>query len=499
MRSTTTFAALAAGASVVSAQALQGFNYGATNSDGSIKDQQRYADEFKVAKQLVGTDGWASARLYTSIQGGTVNTPIAAIPAAIAEDTTILLGIWCSGGQDIVNNEIAAIKAAIEQYGDEFTSRVVGLSVGSEDLYRISPTGIAAESGYGAEPQDLVKYIGQARSALKGTGLENVKIGHVDTWNDWVNGSNSAVVDAVDWLGFDGYPYFQSTVENPIENAEALFDESYAATVAAAKGKDVWVTETGWPVSGPDYGKAEASLVNARKYWVAVACKLKGKVNTFWYTLQDAFPTTPAPSFGVVGTELSTTPLYDLSCPADGGESSSSSAAASSVAASSTSADAQPTETETDEEPTGVYPGGGSQPTDEAEASTAQTIGSTGKGVTYSTGVANTLITVPYSTSGIDTLITVPSVTKIVSSPTGYVTAPTGTAGTVGQDQPSAGPGSGPGANGNNTVVTPTAPSNPSGTGDESANPAFTGGAVKAAAPFMAGAVAAVMGVMAFF
>lgn len=341
--------------------------------------------------------------------------------------------------------------------------------------------------------------------------MENVKIGHVDTWNDWVNGSNSAVVDAVDWLGFDGYPYFQSTVENPIENAEALFDESYAATVAVAKGKDVWVTETGWPVSGPDYGKAEASLVNARKYWEAVACKLKGKVNTFWYTLQDAFPTTPAPSFGVVGTELSTTPLYDLSCPADGGESSSSSAAASSSASSSaasssaaassaaasTSADAQPTETETDEEPTGVYPGGGSQPTDGAEASTAQTIGSTGSGVTYSTGVANSSITVPYGTTGIDTLISVPSVTKIVASPTGYVTAPTGSAGTVGQDQPSAGPGSGPGANGNNTVVTPTAPSNPSGTGDESANPSFTGGAAKAA-PFMAGAVAAVMGVMAF-
>lgn len=67
MRSSTSIVALAAGVSAVSAQALQGFNYGATNSDGSIKNQQRYEDEFRVAKELVGTSGWASARLYTSI------------------------------------------------------------------------------------------------------------------------------------------------------------------------------------------------------------------------------------------------------------------------------------------------------------------------------------------------------------------------------------------------------------------------------------------------
>lgn len=41
---------------------------------------------------------------------------------------------------------------------------------------------------------------------------------------------------------------------------------------------------------------------------------LFGKTNTWWYTLQDAYPTTPNPSFGVVGTVLSDTPLYDLSC-----------------------------------------------------------------------------------------------------------------------------------------------------------------------------------------
>ena len=206
-------------------------------------------------------------------------------------------------------------------------------------------TGIKNKSGLGAQPSELVKYIGQVREALAGTPLEGVPIGHVDTWNDWVNGSNSEVVAAVDWLGFDGYPYFESTIENDIENAEELFFKSYDATVAAAQGKDVWVTETGWPVSGPESGDAVASVENARKFWEKVACKIVGKVNTYWYTLQDAFPIVPAPSFGVVGTELSTTPLYDLSCPADGEDTSSSSPSAQSSVASSTAT--EPAETET--------------------------------------------------------------------------------------------------------------------------------------------------------
>ncbi|KFY37805.1 hypothetical protein V495_06932, partial [Pseudogymnoascus sp. VKM F-4514 (FW-929)] len=311
MRTTASVLALVATASAVH----QGFNYGSTNSDGSIRDQQRFQDEFNAAKSLEGVTGFNSARLYTMIQGGTANDPISAIPAAIAADTTLLLGIWASAGQEGINNEIAALKRAIEQYGDDFTSRVTGLSVGSEDLYRLSPTGIAAKSGYGAEPQDLVSYIGQVRQAIAGTALKGTPIGHVDTWNDWVNGSNSAVIEAVDWLGVDAYPYFQTSMANGIDNGPQLFFDAYDATVGAAGGKDVWITETGWPVSGPVSGQAEANLKNAKFFWDKVACPSLGKINTYWYTLQDSFPNTPSPSFGVVGTTLSTKPLFDLSCP----------------------------------------------------------------------------------------------------------------------------------------------------------------------------------------
>jgi glucan endo-1,3-beta-D-glucosidase len=188
--------ALAAGASSASATIYQGFNYGAGTD---------FATEFALAKSLVGTSGaFTSARLYTTIEQNTATNPSSAIPAAIQQDVSLLLGIWGSGGQATVDNEITALKNAIAQYGSEFTSRVVGISVGSEDLYRESPTGIEAMAGIGANPADIVNYINQVRSAIAGTGLSSVPVGHVDTWTAWVNGSNSAVVGASDFLGMDG-------------------------------------------------------------------------------------------------------------------------------------------------------------------------------------------------------------------------------------------------------------------------------------------------------
>jgi glucan endo-1,3-beta-D-glucosidase len=283
-------------------------------------------------------------KLTTAKQAGTANDPISAIQAAINTKTTLLLGIWASGGQGLVDSEITALKRAIQQYGTAFTSLVTGLSVGSEDLYRISPTGLAApDAAPGADPATLTNYIQQVRAAVSGTALSSVKIGHVDTWTAWVNGSNDAVINAVDFIGMDAYPYFQSTMANGIENNDGLFKAAYDATVAAAGGKDIWVTETGFPVSGKQSGAAVPSLANAKTYWDQVGCgRLFGKVNTYWFTLQDAYPITPNPSFGIVGSTLSTTPLYDLSCadvasPSSVAPSSSASAQASSSASSGSS------------------------------------------------------------------------------------------------------------------------------------------------------------------
>jgi glucan endo-1,3-beta-D-glucosidase len=103
-------------------------------------------------------------------------------------------------------------------------------------------------------------------------------------------------------------------MSNSISSGKELFYDALDQTKTAAGSTPVWVTETGWPVSGKTENLGVPSTTNAKKYWDAVGCQLFADgVNTFWYTLTDAAPTTPNPSFGIV-ISGSTTPLYDLSC-----------------------------------------------------------------------------------------------------------------------------------------------------------------------------------------
>ncbi|KAI1210879.1 glycoside hydrolase family 17 protein [Annulohypoxylon truncatum] len=331
MHSLTSLLALAS-----TAAAIQGFNYGSTFTNGAAKTQSDFENEFTTAQNLVGTSGWTSARLYTMVQGGTASDPISAIPAAIKTKTTLLLGLWASGGDTSFANEILALKAAIKQYGDDFAKLVDGISVGSEDLYRDSPQGIAAGSNVGVGPDVIARYIKETKDAIAGTGLEKAPIGHVDTWTAWYNGTNQPVIDACDWIGMDAYPYFQDSMPNDISQSKSLFQDALSKTQQAAGGKSVWITETGQPVSGKTVGQSIASTSNAETYWKDVVCPLlESNTNLWYYTLQDAAPDTPNPSFGIVGNKLQTTPLFDLGC--NNTKSASSSSAGASATASGSS------------------------------------------------------------------------------------------------------------------------------------------------------------------
>lgn len=292
--------------------AIQGFNTGAFFLDQSAKQQADFAYEFNRAKNLPNTSGWTSARLYTMIQWGTQSDVISAIPAAIETGTTLLLGLWVSGSSSAIDNEIAALKSAISQYGTSFTSLVAGISVGSEDLYRAATPGEV-----GLEASVVIDYISRVRNAIAGTALGSVPVGHVDTYDSFLNSSNSAVVSAVDWLGFDGYPYWEATLPNSIGDAKDRFYDGLNKTIALAAGKPVYVTETGWPVSGDTVNQAVASAENARIYWQDVACTLISRgINVWWYILQESQWGTASPDFGLfpAGDLQQVSPYYDLSC-----------------------------------------------------------------------------------------------------------------------------------------------------------------------------------------
>ena len=85
---------------------------------------------------------------------------------------------------------------------------------------------------------------------------------------------------------------------------------------AVSQDKPIWITEAGWPVSGPAENQAVASIDNSKTYWDELGCELFNKYNVWWYILRDNNGSpAPDPSFGIVGLELEE-PLFDLTCPA---------------------------------------------------------------------------------------------------------------------------------------------------------------------------------------
>ncbi|KAM0324623.1 hypothetical protein ACHAQA_008012 [Verticillium albo-atrum] len=336
MRVAATLAAsvLAVGAS---AQNYLGFNSGATLPDRSAKFKADFEAEFTAAQNLPNAPGnFNAVRLYTNIQAYSQDDPIEAFEAAIATNTKILLGVWASG-TDNIDKELSALKKAVAKHGSDLTDLVIGISIGSEDLYRVSATGVKNKSGAGNSPDAIVGFIKDFKTEFKGTPLGSVPVGHVDTWDVWPNVTNKAVIDAVDFVGVNEFPYYENDKGNNIKNSGNLFDKAYEATIAAVGGKPVWVTETGWPASGPDWDEAEASVKNAKYYWNEIGCRqLFGKTPTFWYILRDSNPDNKM-KFAItesVGGE----PLFDLTCPKTFDTDKQQAEASSSAAAESTSA-----------------------------------------------------------------------------------------------------------------------------------------------------------------
>lgn len=286
MRFSTVIAALAASLPLTTAY-WTGFNIGANNADGSCKTTAQWTTAFNKLKGL--PQHITSVRLYASSD---CNTLANAVPAALNTGTKILVGVWAED----VNHFEAEKKALLNAISAHGKDWIIAITVGSEDLYRKD-----------SNPNTLANRIYDVRGMVRSVGVQ-AEVGHVDTWTAWVDGANEVVIKASDFIGMDGYPYFQNAA---IGNAEKVFFDSLQATRDAVNrvspGKWVWITETGWPVSGPNSGAAVASVKNAQQYWRAVACRSFKEVHVFWYAYQDYHQ---SPSFGVF--DKNGNAIYDL-------------------------------------------------------------------------------------------------------------------------------------------------------------------------------------------
>jgi glucan endo-1,3-beta-D-glucosidase len=183
-------------------------------------------------KSLPGS--FSSMRVYASSD---CNTLANAVPAAIKTGGQILASVWTQD-EGHFEQEKQALLTATQQHG---TGWLVAVTVGSEDLYRKETS-----------PSFLAQKIYDVRGMLSTViGGSNIQVGHVDTWTAWVEQNNAEVIVACDFIGTDGYPYFQNTQANNIDQGSNLFWESTQAVrdiVNRVKpGAWVWITEVPVP------------------------------------------------------------------------------------------------------------------------------------------------------------------------------------------------------------------------------------------------------------
>lgn len=295
---------------------IRGFNYDSTTADD-------FRTRFTTAYNLAGVQGgFNSARLYTMIApGASAANPAPLLDVfqpAIDTKTSLLLGLYCSAGDAAFNNELSALKTALGEYGDSFKDLVVGISVGSEDLYRTSVRGTPMDNGAGDSVDNIKRYIGLVRQILVADGRgfdKTIPVGHVDTWQIWQDPTSAgALISTVDFIGLDGYPYWQNASADDV----GAFTDGLAAVTDTATnegGVPVWVTETGFPNAGDTRGPAVPSAANAAIFWQNIGCQqLFGKVSTWWYILNDGPAAPGKPSFGITDAATNVNAMFDLKC-----------------------------------------------------------------------------------------------------------------------------------------------------------------------------------------
>ncbi|KAH8724372.1 glycoside hydrolase superfamily [Phaeosphaeriaceae sp. PMI808] len=258
-----------------------GFNYGSFWGVGSnVKQAADFQESFNFAKNLSSKIPFNSARLYSCKTHGTDDEPTGAFDAAVKTKTNLLLGFWISPAKrdgpfdNMIKNELSALEKGFAKHGQALADLVIGLSVGSEDIYRQSNTkepGVAA-----SDVSEAIKQVKRNISASPfAQYMKGKPIGHVDT-------AEHAVVLGADFYGMTAYPYW---TKEPIEQAKKSFHGSLEDVKQRAGNIPVWIAEIGWPFEGEQKEAAVASKDNLQKFWDEVGCSVVDMYTTFWFQL----------------------------------------------------------------------------------------------------------------------------------------------------------------------------------------------------------------------
>lgn len=154
-----------------------------------------------------------------------------------------LVGAWLGDDEEKNEEEIKAlIKLAEEGYVDI-------AAVGNEVLYRKD-----------LNEEQLLEKIAYVKEKLP-----NTKVGYVDAYYEFV--VRPKIAEICDVILCNCYPYWEGThFEYSLEHVQQMYQQCKNV----AGGKDVIITETGWPSQGESLGNAIPSTDKAMNYFINI-------------------------------------------------------------------------------------------------------------------------------------------------------------------------------------------------------------------------------------
>jgi glucan 1,3-beta-glucosidase len=152
-----------------------------------------------------------------------------------------LVGAWLEGdpekNEEEVENLIELAKAGFVDIA----------AVGNEVLYRKEMS-----------LEQLLEYIRYTKA-----GVEGIPVGYVDAYYEFT--VHPELVEACDVILSNCYPFWEGT---SFDYSLQHMKQMYAQASAAAGGKKVIITETGWPSEGRMLGQASPGNLEALKYFI---------------------------------------------------------------------------------------------------------------------------------------------------------------------------------------------------------------------------------------
>ncbi len=172
-----------------------------------------------------------------------------------------MAGAWISG--DKAQNELE-ISKLIELAKAGYVDIAV---VGNEVLMRDE-----------LSEAEIISYIERVKSAIP-----EIPVSYVDAYYQFVE--RPALIQACDVILVNCYPFWEGT---SIDQASTYLRQMYEVSQKVANGKQVIITETGWPSDGGDNNGAVPSEMNAMKYFIEASTWAdQEKVPVFYFSSFD--------------------------------------------------------------------------------------------------------------------------------------------------------------------------------------------------------------------